>query len=128
VKTELADQFGASAKVAVMLHPPLLRSMGLKRKLKLGAWFTPFLKMLRGMKGLRGTPLDVFGYDHVRKVERALITEYRDLITKYMPTLGKDYDVAIKLSELPDMIRGYDHIKLRNVAAYREQIAALTKK
>lgn len=128
VKAELVDQFGASAKVAVMLHPPMLRSMGLKRKLKLGAWFTPFLNMLRGMKGLRGTPLDVFGYDHVRKVERALITEYKELISKHLPTLAKDYDVAVKLAQLPDMVRGYDHVKLRNVATYREQIATLTKK
>jgi len=128
VKAELAEQFGQSAKVAVMLHPPLLRSMGLKSKLKLGAWFTPFMKMLRGAKSLRGTPLDIFGYDHVRKVERALITEYRDLITKHLPTLAQDYDVAVKLAELPDMIRGYDHIKLRNVAAYRESMAALVKK
>lgn len=126
VKDELAEQFGTSAQVAVMLHPPLLRTLGLKRKLKLGAWFTPFLKMLRGMKGLRGTPLDIFGYDHVRRVERALLTEYREMIARLLPTLDRDYDVAVKLAGLPDMVRGYDHVKLRTVAAYRESVAALT--
>jgi indolepyruvate ferredoxin oxidoreductase len=126
VKNELAEQFGPSAQVAVMLHPPLLRTFGLKRKLKLGAWFTPFMKMLRGMKGLRGTPLDIFGYDHVRRVERALLTEYREMVARTLPTLDRDYDVAVKLAGLPDMVRGYDEVKLRTVTAYREAIAALT--
>jgi indolepyruvate ferredoxin oxidoreductase len=128
VREELREQFGPSAKTAVMLHPPLLRAMGLKRKLKLGAWFTPFLHLLRAMKGLRHTPLDIFGYDHVRRVERALIVEYRELIERYLPTLATDYELAVKLAELPDMVRGYDHVKLRNVAAYHDAIATLTRR
>lgn len=128
VRAEIADQFGSKAKAAVMLHPPLLRSLGLKRKLKLGAWFTPFLKLLRGMKGLRGTPLDVFGYDVIRKTERALIGEYRAAVEGLLPTLATDYDRAVKVAELPDLVRGYDHVKLRNVATYRAQMAALLKR
>jgi indolepyruvate ferredoxin oxidoreductase len=128
VRAEIADQFGSQAKAAVMLHPPLLRSLGLKRKLKLGAWFTPFLKLLRGMKGLRGTPFDIFGLDGIRKTERALIGEYRAAVESLLPTLASDYDRAVKLAELPDLVRGYDHVKLRNVAAYRAQMAALLKR
>ena len=32
------------------LHPPLLRALGLKKKLRLGAWFAPAFRMLRAMK------------------------------------------------------------------------------
>ena len=44
-----------------MLHPPLLRALGLKRKLKLGRWFVPAFRLLRAHARLRGTPLDLFG-------------------------------------------------------------------
>src|SRR5262249_14688777 len=72
--------FGGDMRVSWHLHPPLLRAMGLKRKLPLGPWFTPAMQALREMKRLRGTPLDPFGRAHVRRVERALIEEYREMI------------------------------------------------
>ena len=47
--------FEAPVRVSYLLHPPLLRAMGLKRKLRLGPWFTPALALLSRLKGLRGT-------------------------------------------------------------------------
>ena len=38
-RAKVAGEFGDDAKVYFMLHPPLLRALGLKRKLKLGPWF-----------------------------------------------------------------------------------------
>ena len=55
------------SKVTFMLHPPILRAMGMDRKLALGSWFIPAFKLLRGARRLRGTPLDVFGYAAVRR-------------------------------------------------------------
>ena len=50
----------------------------MKRKLKLGRWFDAGLpRCWRAMQRLRGTPLDPFGRAEVRRVERALIGEYR---------------------------------------------------
>ena len=49
-RAKLTDEFGADAKVAFNLHPPLLRAMGLKRKLKLGGWFTPSFRTLYRMR------------------------------------------------------------------------------
>ncbi|MCU0475076.1 MAG: hypothetical protein MUC99_03010, partial [Anaerolineae bacterium] len=74
------------------------------------------------------TPFDIFGLDGIRKTERALIGEYRAAVESLLPTLASDYDRAVKLAELPDLVRGYDHVKLRNVAAYRAQMAALLKR
>ncbi len=67
-------------QVAFHLHPPLLRALGMQRKLKLGRWFVPVLRVLRRGRVLRGTPLDPFGYAHVRRVERELPGEYLALV------------------------------------------------
>ncbi len=77
-EARLEAALGAGAKVAYNLHPPLLRSLGLKRKLELGSWFKPSFRALRRMRRLRGTPLDPFGRAEVRRVERELIAEYED--------------------------------------------------
>ena len=60
-RAKLDRELGAGAKVAFNLHPPMLRAMGLDRKLKLGPWFLPAFRTLRGMRRLRGTRLDPFG-------------------------------------------------------------------
>ena len=60
-QARLSAEFGQDAKVWFNLHPPLLRSMGLERKLKLGSWFTPSFSALYRMRRLRATKLDPFG-------------------------------------------------------------------
>ncbi|MET0237330.1 MAG: indolepyruvate ferredoxin oxidoreductase family protein [Kibdelosporangium sp.] len=116
----LAAQFGAGAKVSYRLHPPILRAMGMRRKISLGRWFRPFFRVLAAMRKVRGTKLDPFGYAHVRRVERALITEYRAILTTALAA-GADQAMLEELAGLPDMVRGYEQIKLDNVAAYRER-------
>jgi indolepyruvate ferredoxin oxidoreductase len=122
----LAEEFPGGVKVQYNLHPPLLRALGLTRKLKLGAWFDGAFRTLRGMKKLRGTALDPFGRAQVRRVERALPAEYRAMIERLLNGLSPDtYERAVKAARLPDMIRGYEDIKLRNVEAYRAEVTAL---
>ena len=55
------DMWEAPEAISYNLHPPLLRHFGVTKKLKLGAWFRTPLLMLRNLKSLRGTPLDLFG-------------------------------------------------------------------
>ncbi|MFN8559003.1 MAG: indolepyruvate ferredoxin oxidoreductase family protein [Dehalococcoidia bacterium] len=125
-RVAIAAGFGADVKVTWNLHPPLLRAFGLKRKLKLGPWFTPGMRALRSMKVLRGTPLDPFGYAEVRRIERALIPEYRRLIEAGCRGLTPaTHATAVRLAEAPDLIRGYEQIKLNNVARYRSQVREL---
>ena len=119
--------FGAGARVSYRLFPPLLRTFGLRRKLSFGRWFDPAFRLLRAGRRLRGTAFDPFGRDEVRRVERALIGEYRDLIEKELAGLSPEtFNRAVSLARLPDLIRGYDHVKLANVARYRAEIVRLT--
>ncbi len=128
-RAKLGAEFGEDAKVYFMLHPPLLRALGLKRKLKLGRWFVPAFRMLYRMRRLRGRWLDPFGRAEVRRVERALITEYEALVDEALALLTPDtHATALQLLELPDVIRGYEEIKLRNVVLYRKRADATMKR
>jgi indolepyruvate ferredoxin oxidoreductase len=123
------DAIPPEGKIWFNLQPPLLRALGLKRKIKLGRWFVPFFRMLRAARRLRGTPFDVFGYAKVRRTERALIGEYEDLVLEAIAHLREDtHETAVELCELPDVIRGYEEIKLRNVVLFRKRAEALVRR
>jgi len=119
-------EFDAGARVSYRLHPPLLRALGLKRKLKLGPWFRPAFQLLRAGKIVRGTRLDPFGYTRVRRVERELIEEYTGTIDDLLGQLSPStYQRAVEIARLPDLVRGYENIKLANVALYRTRVREL---
>ncbi len=123
---EIAKEFGEGAKVQWRLHPPTLKAMGLKHKIHLGAWFRPAFLLLRSLKGLRGTALDPFGYDKMRRLERELITEYETNVRGILGSIRAEQLVlATELATLPDLIRGYEDVKLRNVEQYRVRLAEL---
>jgi indolepyruvate ferredoxin oxidoreductase len=116
-------------RVKYLLHPPLLRAMGLKRKLRIPAWLMrPGFRALRSMKGLRGTPVDPFRYAEVRRVERKLIGEYQDLVEHALVHLDPaTHSTVAEIAGLPDIIRGYEHIKLANVERFRAEAERLTR-
>jgi indolepyruvate ferredoxin oxidoreductase len=105
------------------LHPPVLRSAGMKSKLKMGPWSKPGLAALAKGKRLRGTALDPFGRSEMRRTERQLVDEYRTLVESLLPTLSSDAARATHLAGLIDRVRGYETVKERNVAAYRTELA-----
>jgi indolepyruvate ferredoxin oxidoreductase len=126
VQAQLRAKLGQQIRVYWHLHPPLLRALGLKKKIRLGAWFTPAFRLLRAMKGLRGTSLDPFGRAEVRRVERALIGEYRQLLETALVRLSPvTHQAVVALAELPDEIRGYEHVKLESVGRFREKATQL---
>ena len=121
---KMAAEFGADAKITYLLHPPILRSLGVSRKLRFGSWFRIIFMLLRKMRFIRGTKLDLFGYAAVRKLERNLLQEYRETIFSLLPTLNSaNYDLAVQIASLPDLIRGYEEIKVKNAKGYRTQLA-----
>jgi indolepyruvate ferredoxin oxidoreductase len=122
----IEQQFGPGARYAYRLHPPVLRSLGMRRKISLGPWFRPAFSTLVAMRRLRGTPFDPFGRTEVRREERALLAEYRDAITRLTESLTADnHALAVEIAGLPDLVRGYEEVKLGNVRAYRARMAEL---
>jgi indolepyruvate ferredoxin oxidoreductase len=128
-QAKLRAEFGENAKIWFNLHPPLLRAMGLERKLKLGSWFTRSFKALYRMRRLRGTKLDPFGRAEVRRVERELVEEYEGMVEDALSKLTPEtHATAKELLELPDVVRGYEEIKLRNVVLFRKRAEAIRKR
>jgi indolepyruvate ferredoxin oxidoreductase len=122
----IAGQFGAGARYRYQLHPPVLRALGMSRKISLGPWFRPVFRLLAGLRWLRGTPFDPFGRTRVRRTERALVSEYRAVIDQLLAGLTPgSHPLAVEIAGLPDLVRGYEEVKLGNVAAYREKTAEL---
>lgn len=125
IEAEIKAAFGGDSTYAFKLHPPTLRALGLKSKISLPAAATrPMLRGLYALRRLRGTRLDPFGRAQVRVVERSLINEYVKNISAAMSVLNaQNADDVLRLIELPDMVRGYEHIKLANVERYRDEFA-----
>lgn len=78
------------------------------------------------MKGLRGTMFDIFGKTSERRQERALVQNYIEMIEEFTQTLTPArLAVAIELARLPDDIRGFGHVKERNLKAVLERRSEL---
>jgi indolepyruvate ferredoxin oxidoreductase len=118
---------GPGARVQWNLHPPMLRALGMKDKLKLGRWATPLLMGLRAARKVRGTPFDVAGWSKLRRTERTLVAEYSANITRMLRD-GADHQRIQQVAALPEMIRGYESIKEANITAYRSRLAELLEK
>ncbi|MFG1610463.1 indolepyruvate ferredoxin oxidoreductase family protein [Actinoplanes sp. NPDC049265] len=123
LRDAVTARFGTTAKVVYRLHPPILRTLGMHRKISLGAWFRPVFGLLVALRHTRGTPWDVFGRAKVRKIERGLVAEYRDVIDESLAALGPGTaDLVAAIADLPDLVRGYEEVKLGNVAKYHRAL------
>ena len=82
------------------------------------------LSLLASLKWLRGTTFDFFGYTAERKSERALIAAYKGLVERVLETITPaNYDSAVDLLNLVDMVRGYGVVKEEAMAEYEKQVA-----
>lgn len=113
-------------QVTYHLHPPILRRLGMKRKLPMGRPYAVAFRGLARMKRLRGTPFDVFGRDPDRRLERALIEEYEQLVREMTePGSVVPYDTRVALAESAQSIKGYAQIKEVAASKWRAHVAEL---
>ena len=126
LERKIGNMFEGDYRLVFHLSPPLLARRdpltGEPRKMRFGGWMLPVFRMLKSLRALRGTPLDIFGYTAERRTERALIGEYEQTVERLLAKLTADnHALAVQLASLPDEIRGYGHIKMRNIAAARKK-------
>jgi indolepyruvate ferredoxin oxidoreductase len=120
---KIASQFEGDYKLTFHLAPPLLaktNEQGEMVKKTYGPWMLKAFGVLAKLKGLRGGALDVFGKTEERKMERALIGEYRACIEELLSKLdAQTLPLAVEIARIPEDIRGYGHVKARHLAAAR---------
>ncbi len=119
----LAHAFEGQPRIALLLAPPWL---GARRKIRVGAWALPLLRVLASARGLRGTRFDPFGYSAERRLERKLIDDYLALLDELLPRLDAAcLPLAVEIAALPLSIRGFGHVKLAAADAARQRLGEL---
>jgi indolepyruvate ferredoxin oxidoreductase len=125
----LQNSFEGDFKVHYHLAPPLWskrNSQGELVKRKFGPVMLTGFKLLAKLKGLRGTKLDFFGKTEERQTERTLIREYMAHIERNLTQLSEQTHAhAVKVAQVPENIKGYGHVKERNIRAARSLWASL---
>lgn len=121
----LEEEFEGDFRIEYHMAPPILQRRdprtGRYRKRSFGGWMRPALRLLAKFKRFRGTALDVFGYAAHRRLERALITEYESDIAMIAGRLDPaNHDVAVRIAQWPELVRGYDTVKDEHIARMRE--------
>jgi indolepyruvate ferredoxin oxidoreductase len=129
---KIGDMFEGDYTVNYHLAPPIISKTNEKgelQKQKFGPLMLTGFKLLKHFKVLRGTPLDIFGNTEEREMERALIGEYVASIDDVLAKLNADnHALALEIANLPDAIKGFGHVKARNVAAVRIKWNGLIEK
>ena len=74
------------------------------------------------MRRLRGTPFDVFGWDRDRRMERALVHEYRLLVEESIADASLSYEDRVAIAESALAVKGYAQVKEQSVARWRAQL------
>ncbi|NML97751.1 indolepyruvate ferredoxin oxidoreductase family protein [Paraburkholderia sp. RP-4-7] len=129
LRAQFEGEPGKDYALSFYLAPPLLAKRdehGHLIKRRFGPWVLPMFRMLAKFKGLRGGAFDIFGKTAERRMERQLIEDYIALVETFCASLNADnLDVAIRLAKLPDEIRGFGHVKERNIHAVEKKRQAL---
>jgi indolepyruvate ferredoxin oxidoreductase len=119
-------QVSGGENLTFKLHPPMLKALGRKKKIGMGPRTHVVLRVLARGKWIRGTPLDPFGYTHMRRAERLLVAHYERTIMDLLQSLtSESYERAVAVASAPDLIRGYEEVKIRNLATYSARLKEL---
>ncbi len=129
LKNDLRSKFLGPVRYELNLAPPILAGEpvnGRPRKRAFNARIMmPFLAILARGKVLRGSWADILGRTAERRAERELISEYEALVQYTLEnlTLG-NYNAAVVLLGLADMVRGYGPVKAKAIDAYSDALLA----
>jgi indolepyruvate ferredoxin oxidoreductase len=123
-------QFEGDYRLEFNLAPPLIAERdpdtGHLKKRTFGPWMLRAFRTLAGLRHLRGSRLDIFGYSPERKLERQLIADYERIVDELVAGLDHvNHDLAVQIAEIPEHIRGYGHVKHAHLEKAKQREAEL---
>jgi indolepyruvate ferredoxin oxidoreductase len=127
----IAQEFQDIRGMKLLLAPPLLSRVdpttGRPKKRAFGSWIFPVLRGMAQLKGLRGTPFDLFGHTAERRAERALAQEVEMTIRRMAQQLDqKNRDIWLAYLTAVSEIRGFGPVKEAAMAAFQSKATDLT--
>ena len=131
-RNSLDQQFEPGYQLNFHLAPPILAKInqftGLAEKRKMPGFTATIFKWLAKMKWLRGTRFDLFGRQSERRQERELIESYFLLMDELLSEIAdENYEKVVEIAELPQIIKGFGHVKKKNIDKYASKLAMMKK-
>jgi indolepyruvate ferredoxin oxidoreductase len=127
---QIKENFDGKYKVSFYLAPPMLPlgkdTQGRPKKIKFGPWMMVIFKILKRLKGLRGTAIDPFTYGRDRQLEVSLRDDYIENVEKILLQVNNDnYAKAVELAKLPYEVRGFGIVKEKAIKTFYKQLELL---
>ncbi|MCD6679058.1 MAG: indolepyruvate ferredoxin oxidoreductase family protein [Burkholderiaceae bacterium] len=123
-RERLNEQFEGDFRLSFHLAPPLLARRNAKGELvkrEYGPWVMNAFAVLARLRRLRGTAFDPFGRTEERRSERQLVVDYEATVDRLLATLDEQrLPLAVRIASIPDEIRGFGHVKARNLESARK--------
>jgi indolepyruvate ferredoxin oxidoreductase len=126
----IARMFEGRYVLKFHLAPPIFNKpdprTGEAGKSEFGPWMMTAFRLLAKLKSLRGTPFDPFGGTEERRTERRLIAQYETTMVELLERLERDnHELAVEIASIPDLIRGFGHVKRRHLNEAKKREAEL---
>jgi indolepyruvate ferredoxin oxidoreductase len=114
-------------KVKYLLQPPMMSSLGLKKKIAIPSLLArPTFSLLAAMRRVRSTPFDIFGFAQLRREERQLrldfIADIELVVNSLCPENKAD---SARLLDAAAAVRGFEDVKRRSMKTYYESRSLL---
>jgi indolepyruvate ferredoxin oxidoreductase len=128
----IAETFGPDVRMAYHMAPPLWPGgrdhRGRPRKRRFAGWLMrPAFATLARLKGLRGTWADPFGYHPERRMERALLSWFEEILARAPTEAPADLALWRRIVAAPMDIRGYGPVKDAAAAEVRARVETLLR-
>ncbi len=111
-RASIDGQFAEDARLTYLLAPPLLGN----RKRRFGGWMRHAFSALAACRKVRNTWMDPFRFTGERKRSMHLIDHFEEVIERLLDGLNlQNLSIAVEIAKLPLKMRGFGHVKERQV-------------